>query len=91
MVTLIRGDFTFGLKVRDSFKSFLWLNKIIEYLGLIASDRILTVNKDMQRKTMKLIGERKNIAVEIFFNNILVLNHPTPIEIDMRFQTMRRS
>jgi glycosyltransferase involved in cell wall biosynthesis len=80
MVTLIRGDFSFGLKMRDSFKSFLWLNKTIEYLGLIASDRILTVNADIQGKVMEVIGKRKNIDVEIFFNNILVSNHSTPME-----------
>ena len=80
MVTLIRGDFTFGLKMRDSFKSFLWLNKTIEYLGLIASDRILTVNADIQGKVMEVIGNRKSIDVGILFNNILVPNHSMPMQ-----------
>jgi glycosyltransferase involved in cell wall biosynthesis len=80
MVTLIRGDFAFGLKMQDSFKSLLWLNKAVEYLGLIASDRILTVNTDIKGKVVRVIGSRKNIDVEIFFNNILVSNHSTPME-----------
>ncbi len=80
MVTLIRGDFAFGLKMQDSSKSFRWLNKTVEYLGLIASDRILTVNTDIQEKVMEVIGNRKNIDVKICFNNILVSNHSLPID-----------
>ncbi len=83
MVTLIRGDFAFGLKMRSSFKNFLWLNKAVEYFGLTASDLILAVNKDIQKKVMKIVWNRKNIDVEILFNNILVSNHSIPIERKM--------
>ncbi len=80
MVTLIRGDFTFGLKMRDSFKSFLWLNKAIEYFGLIASDKILTVNAAMRENIMKVIKSRKNKSVEVLTNNIPVLPHTDSAE-----------
>ena len=80
MVTLIRGDFSFGLRMQDSFKGFQWLNKALEYLGLIASDRILAVNAATQERIKEVIGDRKSIDVEILFNNIPVSNHLSSIE-----------
>jgi glycosyltransferase involved in cell wall biosynthesis len=38
------------------------------------------VNADIQGKVMEVIGNRKSIDVEIFFNNILVPNHSMPME-----------
>jgi len=69
MVTLIRGNSTFGLKMRESSKSFLWLNKIIEYLGLLSSDRIITVNASIQEDIIKRVG-KKNIQVNVLLNDI---------------------
>jgi len=80
MVTLIRGDFVFGLKMRRSLSKFRRLSGAMEYLGLSASDRILAVNRDIQEKVTKVIGDRKNIDVEVFFNNILVSNHSAGTE-----------
>jgi len=77
MVTLIRGDFAFGLKMRNSFKNYIWLNKIIEYVGLVASDRILTVNTSIRGNIIGTIGNRKNVDVEVLFNNIIVSSHST--------------
>ncbi len=80
MVTLIRGDFTFGLKIRQSFKGFLWLNKAIEYFGLLASDKILTVNAAMRENVMRLMRSRKDKSVEVLTNNIPVLPHIDSME-----------
>ncbi|MDD1777244.1 MAG: glycosyltransferase [Candidatus Helarchaeota archaeon] len=80
MVTLIRGDFTFGLKMQNSFKYFLWLNKVIEYFGLNASDKILAVNEAIRENITRVIGNRRNVDVEILFNNILVSRNFPPVE-----------
>lgn len=39
MVTLIRLELSFASQARDLSKCFLWINRIIEYVGLIFSDR----------------------------------------------------
>ncbi len=70
MVTLIRGDSTLGLKMRDSNKYLLCLNRVVEYLGLFFSDRIITVNTAIQREIVKVIGEKKKIDVKVLFNNV---------------------
>jgi glycosyltransferase involved in cell wall biosynthesis len=80
MVTFVRGDFTFGLKMRDSLKYFRWFSKVMEYLGLLASDRILAVNTAIYRDILKVIGRRKNVRVEILYNNIPPLNKSTEDE-----------
>jgi len=80
MVTLIRGDFAFGLKIQNSFKYLLWLNKVIEYFGLIASDKIIAVNEAIRENITGVIRNRRNIDVEVLTNNILVLDHSTSVE-----------
>lgn len=77
MVTLIRGDSTLGLKMRDSNKYLLRLNRVVEYLGLFFSDRIITVNTAIQREIVKVIGEKKKIDVKVLFNNV----PPIPISL----------
>jgi len=77
MVTLIRGDSTLGLKMRDSNKYLLCLNRVVEYLGLFFSDRIITVNTAIQREIVKVIGEKKKIDVKVLFNNV----PPIPISL----------
>jgi len=81
MVTLIRGDSTFGLKVRSSPKIILWLNRFIEYFGISFSDRILTVNKAIQEEMTRLIRRKKEIEVEILPNNILSTTIPVQKDI----------
>jgi glycosyltransferase involved in cell wall biosynthesis len=63
--------------MKDSSKSFLWLNKIIEYLGLLSSDRIITVNASTQEEIIKRIGRKKNIQVNVLQNDI----PPMPISL----------
>jgi len=70
MVTLIRGDSTIGLNIRKSNKFLLCLNRVVEYLGLLFSDRIITVNTAIQREIVKAIGEKKKTEVKVLFNNV---------------------
>jgi glycosyltransferase involved in cell wall biosynthesis len=82
MVTFVRGDFRFGLKMRDSLKYFRGLSKVMEYLGLFASDRILAVNTAIYWSIVRVIGSRKNVSVEILHNNILSVKKSTQDETD---------
>jgi len=70
MVTLIRGNASFGLKTQDPSKYFLWLNKIIEYLGLMFSNRVITINKAIQEEMIQITRNRKKIKVDVLYNNI---------------------
>lgn len=77
MVTFVWGDSSFGLKMQDLSKYFLWLNKLIEYLGFIFSDRIITINTAMRESIRRVTGKRKNIDVKMLFNNIPAMKTST--------------
>lgn len=70
MVTFIRGNSTFGLMVRRSSGFFLSINKMMEYLGLLFSDRILTNNGETQNEILKTVGKRRHVDVRLLYNNI---------------------
>jgi len=72
MVTLIRGSLTFGSKMQDSSKYFLYLNKLIDNLGLHFSDRIITNNEAARVEILKRLGERLN-AVEFLREQIYLI------------------
>jgi glycosyltransferase involved in cell wall biosynthesis len=81
MVTFIRGSSYFGLTIQNSPKSFLHLNKIVEYLGVLFSDQIITNNVAARGEILKRLGNRKNIDVQILYNNIPPMNIPKPEDI----------
>ena len=82
MVTLIRGNSTLSLKMHDSNKYLLYLNMIIEYLGLVSSDRIVTVNTALREDIVRVIGRKKNnTEVKVLFNNVPQI--PTPVQEDI--------
>jgi glycosyltransferase involved in cell wall biosynthesis len=81
MVTFIRGNSSFGLTIQNSPKYFLHLNKIVEYLGLLFSDRIITNNIAARDEILKSLGKRKNIDVQILYNNISPMNIREPEDI----------
>jgi len=83
MVTLIRGDSTFVLKMQDSSRYLLWLNKVIEYLGLTFSNRIITVNTAIQKDISRVIAKKKKIDVEVLFNDV------PPISISLQEEMFR--
>jgi len=78
MVTFIRGSSYFGLTIQNSPRYFLHLNKIVEYLGLLFSDRIITNNIAARDGILKSLGKRKNIDVQVLYNNIPPMNISEP-------------
>ncbi len=81
MVTFIRGSSYFGMTVQNSPRYFLHLNKIVEYLGLLFSDRIITNNVAARNEILKSLGKRKNMDVQILYNNIPPMNIREPEDI----------
>jgi glycosyltransferase involved in cell wall biosynthesis len=74
MITFVRLQPSFGLKIQDSTRFLLCLNRIMEYIGLFFSDRVVAVNTDIRDRIVSVIGKWKKIEAEVLFNNIL----PTP-------------
>jgi len=74
MVTLIRGSLTFGSKMQESPICFLYLNRIMESIGLHFSDRIITNNEAARVEILKRLGERKDVDVQVLHNNIPPMN-----------------
>jgi len=81
MVTLIRGDSRFGLRMQNSSKYFLYLNQFIENLGLLFSDRIITNNVPARDEILKSLRRRRNIDVQVLYNNIPQTNIREPEDI----------
>jgi len=81
MVTLIRGRSSFGIKMQNSFKWALCLNKFIENLGLHFSDRIITNNMAARDEILRYLGKRKNIDVQVLYNDISPTNIYEPEDI----------
>jgi glycosyltransferase involved in cell wall biosynthesis len=75
MITLIRGSLTFGSKMQNSPKYFLYLNRIIENIGIRFSDRIITNNISAREEILKRLGKGKNIDVQVLYNNIPPMNN----------------
>ncbi len=80
MATLIRGNYSFGLRMQNSPTALLFLNKMFEYYGLVFSDKIITNNSAARDEILKSLRERKNIDVQVLYNNIPLLNIREPEE-----------
>ncbi len=70
MVTFIRGNFSFGLRTQHSSTVLILLNKMIEYYGLLFSDKIITNNSAARDEISKSLGKIRNIDVQVLHNNI---------------------
>ena len=70
MVTFIRGNFYFGLRMQNSSTISLLLNKMVEHYGLLFSDKIITNNSSARDEILKRLGKRKDIDVQVLYNNI---------------------
>lgn len=70
MVTLVRSSPEFYFEMQGKTKLFQFLNKYIENIGLLFSNRIITNNKATRDNILKYIGKRKNLDVQILYNNI---------------------
>ncbi len=77
MVTLVRLDLSLGLKRQELFNVAILLNKAVEYIGLLFSDRIITVNASIPEEIIKRVGKKKNIQVNVLLNDI----PPMPISL----------
>jgi len=82
MVTFIRGRSSFGLKIQNSSKWALYLNKLIENMGFHFSDRVITNNTAIQEEIWKDLG-RRNIDVQVLYNNIPPMNIREPEDISL--------
>jgi len=81
MVTFIRGSSYFGLTIQNSPQYFLHLNKIVEYLGLLFSDRIINNNEAAREGILKSLGKRRKIDVQVLYNNIPSMEIREPEDI----------
>jgi len=70
MVTFIRGNFYFGLRMQNSSTISLLLNKMVEHYGLLFSDKIITNNSPARDEILKRLGKRKDVDVQLLYNNI---------------------
>lgn len=80
MVTFIRGNSSFSLKMRNSLRCAVYLNRAIENIGLHFSDRVITNNTAIQEEISKGL-ERRNIEVQVLFNNIPPMDIHEPEDI----------
>jgi len=87
MVTLIRSELSLASPARDLSKFFLWIKRVVEYFGLIFSDRVVTVNTAMENDVMRFMKRRNKIDVKVLFNNIPQI--PMPVDSDV-IQTRRQ-
>lgn len=81
MVTFIRGNMSFGSKVQNSSKYVLCLMKSIEDIGIRFSDRIITNNVAARDEIFKSLGKKKDIDVQVLYNNIPSINIHDRVEI----------
>ena len=74
MVTLVRGKSSFGLRTENSSSFLLWVNRMIEYLGLISSDKTIAVNRAIREEIISVKGISSEENVDVLFNNIPAVN-----------------
>ena len=76
MVTFIRLDLSLTSQVRHRLRMFLFPNKMMEYVGLLFSDRIIAVNTTIREEVRKVMERRKGADVCVLFNDIPVIEKP---------------
>ena len=59
MITFVRLDLSLGSKIEELSNYLVLLNKAIEYIGLMFSDRVIAVNMSIREAINNLIGKRK--------------------------------
>lgn len=81
MVTLIRGNSSFSLKMQGLGKYFQYLNRMVENIGLRFSDRIITNNIAVRDEILKRSGKWKQTDVQLLNNNIPPISIRNPEDI----------
>jgi len=70
MVTFVRLDLSLKFEKGDQFHLLRLLNRVVEYVGLLFTDRIVAVNTTIREEIIETIGKCKKVEVEVLFNNI---------------------
>jgi glycosyltransferase involved in cell wall biosynthesis len=70
MVTLIRSDLSSSPGRRIPNKGLKALSKIIGYVGIRASDRIIANNSATQQEMILILKRQENVEVHLLFNNV---------------------
>jgi glycosyltransferase involved in cell wall biosynthesis len=78
LVTLIRLETSFSSRRQGFSGSHEVLTKIVEYVGLRSSDRIIAVNEAIREDVLRLFGGRRNIDVGVLPNNIILVPDGLP-------------
>jgi len=81
MVTFIRLDLTLRFKKKDVFNFSSFLNRMMEYVGVLFTDRTIAVNTAIRQEIMETIGRRKKMEVEVLFNDIPEIKRASPEDI----------
>jgi glycosyltransferase involved in cell wall biosynthesis len=80
MVTFVRSELSFDLKTGSPPKVYVFLSRVIEYVGMISSNRILTVNKGIQQVISKTVDSPQKVEIDVLFNNIPCIDGPVEEE-----------
>jgi glycosyltransferase involved in cell wall biosynthesis len=70
MVTFLRGDFAFGMRMQGQRRLLLWMNQWIERVGIHFSDTIVSVNSTLRDEKKRAAGGRKGVRWKVLPNNI---------------------
>lgn len=70
MVTFIRLETSFSPRWLNSTKPHRFLTRMVEYVGLRFSDRIVAVNTTIRDDVLRLLGRRREVDVNVLPNNI---------------------
>ncbi len=70
MVTLIRSDLSSAPERKNPNKGLEALSKIIGYVGIRSSDRIIANNSATQQEMVRILSDRKKREVHLLVNNV---------------------
>lgn len=87
MITFVRLDLSSRLEIQNSPRFLVYLNRVMDYIGLFFSDKVVAANTNIRDRVVKVIGKWKKIGPEVLFNNIL----PIPsLKAEDAYQTRSR-
>ncbi len=86
MVTFLRGSFAFGGQIQGQRRLILWLNQMIEKIGIHFSDTILSVNSTISEDMRRVVGGRKGQRWEVLPNNIPSMPIPENQDMSLRIR-----
>jgi glycosyltransferase involved in cell wall biosynthesis len=81
MITFVRLDLSFSLEIQDLPRFLAYLNRVMDYIGLLFSDKVVATNTNIRDRVVKVIGKWRKIETEVLFNNILPMPSLKPEDI----------